>query len=39
MKFQIELHGKHCYERIDYIVMNLTPLERIKSEVKQRFYG
>ena len=38
MKFQIELHGKHCYKRVDYVVMNLTQLERIKSELKQRFY-
>ena len=39
MKFQIELHGKHYYKRIDYVIMNLTQLEWIKPELKRRFYG
>ena len=39
MKFQIKLHGKHGYERVDYVVMNLTQLERIESELKRRFYS
>ena len=39
MKFRIELHGKHYYKHVDYVVMNLMQLERVKSELKQRSYG
>ena len=27
MKFLIMLHGKHCYEHVDFVLMNLTQLE------------
>ena len=39
MKFQIELHGKHCYKRVDYVIVNLTQLEWIKLVLKRRSYG
>ena len=38
MKFHIELHGKHYYKHVDYVIVNLTQLERVKTELKRRRY-
>ena len=39
MKFHIELHGKHYYKHVDYVIVNLTQLERVKTELKRRRYS